>query len=238
VILEPTYTKILSFNNGHAKATDGSSWGIINNKGKEVVPIEYDEISDFSSIAIWAKKGESFGLVTNGTFTPIAGIDKIWDFHPGSNLTYARNSTKLIGFINTKGEWVIEPQFDKARAFFNGLAPVVKDKKWGYVNEKGEVVIDFQFKDAEIFSKDGLAPVKDKKWGFVDTNGKVVIPTQYDINSGFGGIKAMFTGESEFGFRNGLARVKFNKKWGFLDTKGDLLGNKWFENAELFTNND
>ena len=81
-----------------------------------------------------------------------------------------------------------------------------------------------------------LCPVKEKDWGFIDISGNIVIPTKYDINPGFGGLISMFTGESEFGFRNGLARVKFEKKWGFLNTKGEVLGNKWFENAELFVN--
>jgi hypothetical protein len=38
----------------------------------------------------------------------------------------------------------------------------------------------------------------------------------------------------EKGFINGLARVKYNKEWGFLNGKGEVLGNKWYENAEVF----
>ena len=154
----------------------------------------------------------------------------MWNFPEGSNLTYARKE-KNIGFVNSKGEWVIAPQFEKVRAFSNGLAPVFKDKKWGYINEKGDVVIDFQFKDAETFASNGMAPVKEKRWGFIDKTGKLVIPMDYDISVKFGFLKS---GGEEKGFINGLSRVKSKQGWGFLNEKGELLGNTWYEEAEPF----
>ena len=111
------------------------------------------------------------------------------------------------------------------------MAPVQVGKKWGYCNTKGELVIEPNYNDAEIFSKDGLAPVKDEKWGFINTSGKLVIPTQYEITAG--GMFSFFK-KDEKGFANGLARVKNEKKWGFLKPDGTVLGNQWFENAELF----
>mgnify|MGYP000152940954 CR=1 FL=1 len=143
---------------------------------------------------------------------------------------YARKEGK-IGFINTKGKWIIEPKFDKAKSFSKDLAPVAIGKEWGFINKKGEVVVDFMFNDAEIYAEEGLAPVKkDKEWGFVNISGKLVIPAEYQITAGGFG---MFRKE-EKGFVNGLARVKKGKKWCFLKTDGSILGNQWFENAELF----
>ena len=57
-----------------------------------------------------------------------------------------------------------------------------------------------------------------------------MIPTDYDITAGL----AFLAGKNEKGFIDGLARVKTKKGWGFLDTSGNLLGDKWFENAEPF----
>lgn len=48
---------------------------------------------------------------------------------------------------------VIAPQYDDARYFSEGLAPVKKNGKWGYINEAGEVVIDFQYDGAHSFSE-------------------------------------------------------------------------------------
>ena len=96
---------------------------------------------------------------------------------------------------------------------------------------QGKIVIEPTYEDAEIFSKDGLAPIKNKKWGFINESGKLVIPTQYDITAG--GVFGIFK-DDEKGFVNGIARVKNEKRWGFLKTDGQVLGNQWFENAELF----
>jgi hypothetical protein len=46
----------------------------------------------------------------------------------------------------------------------------------------------------------------------------------------------MFKKNVEKGFIHGLARVKYNKKWGFLNEKGEVLGNNWYQNAEIFDN--
>ena len=41
------------------------------------------------------------------------------------------------GYINTKGEQIVEYEFNDARDFYEGFAPVQKDGEWGYINTKG-----------------------------------------------------------------------------------------------------
>ncbi len=53
------------------------------------------------------------------------------------------------GYINTNGEYVIKPQFDKAFNFSCGYASVGKKGEWGYINEKGELV--------KVIGKDAFA---------------------------------------------------------------------------------
>ncbi len=230
LILEPTYDAIKKFRNGHAKVSKGELWGMIDTSGKVVIPVEYDEIGNtFKEAGVYGKKDGTFGIIHNGNFNPIDNATKVYNFHGDSKLTYASREKKA-GFVNSKGEWVLEPTFDKARAFSNGLAPVAIGKKWGYINEKGEMVIEPQFRDAEVFSQNGLAPVKDKNWGFIDTTGKVIIPMEYGISGNF----AFLKGAEEKGFVNGLARVKSKKGWGYFNEQGKLLADKWFQNAEPF----
>jgi len=230
LILEPTYDEIKKFWDGHAKFRKGEdNWGLLNYKGEVIIPAEYEKIGAYNKNGVWGKKGNDLGVFSDGKFTAIPGIDKIWDFRSSSTLTYAKKGDK-VGFVDNKGNWVIEPSFDAVRAFSNGMAPVRRDKKWGYINEKGEQVIDFQYKDAETFSADGLAPVKEKMWGFVDKSGKLVIPMEYDISAGFSFLQK----NAQKGFNNGIARVKTKKGWGFINTKGEVLGDKWHKNAENF----
>ncbi len=176
--------------------------------------------------------------MNDGVFTKVEGASKIWNFDDGENLTIARNESKLVGFIDRKGKWAIEPIFAKVKEFSHELAPVTNDGKlWGYINESGEVVIEAKYRDAEIFSKDELAPVKiSKLWGFINRQGDLVIEDKYIIKSSFGGLTIMGSDVSisRFGFSNGLSRVGYKKQWGFINTKGELLADTWFQNAENF----
>jgi len=230
VIIEPSYLAIKSFIHGHARVKNGDKWGMIDNTGKLVIPMEYDHLGDYSSQGICAGQGTTKGLIIDGAYREIPGVDKIWNFSDDSPYTYARKND-LLGFIDNKGEWLIEPKFVKVRAMKYGLAPVYNGKLWGYVNEAGEMKIDYKYPDAEVFSESGLAPVKEDDWGFINKEGVMVIPPNYGITSSTN----LFGIVDEKGFIRGLARVKYKKTWGYLDDNGNPIGGKWFKNAEVFS---
>ncbi|TDQ28849.1 WG repeat-containing protein [Tenacibaculum caenipelagi] len=228
VIVKPKYEIIRRFENGYAKILKNKKWGIINVKGEELVKPLYDKIGDYNKNKVtWGVLNKKTGLIKEGNFKALEGVSRIWDFTNKSEFTYAESKGK-VGFINVDGEWVIAPQFKKAKAFNNGLAPVYNKGKWGYINTKGELTINCQFADAEVFSENGLAPVKKLKWGFINKNGAMVTQFKYEITPGLSFKKHIK------GFINGLARVKINEKWGFIKEDGSLLGDKTYQNAELF----
>ena len=69
---------------------------------------------------------------------------------------------------------MINPQFDKAAAFSEGLAPVRQSGHWGFVGPNGKMVINPQFDEAAAFAG-GLARVKaGGQTGYIDANGKYV----------------------------------------------------------------
>src|SRR5690606_34229427 len=193
----------------------------------------YENIDISPNGIIVAKKDGVIGLIDQDkAFLPVDGAERIWPFLDGAPLTYARKGGQM-GFIDAQGKWVIEPQYERARAFRNGLAPVYMDGKWGYVDTQGNMVIEPQYRDAEIFGTDGLAPVKiNKLWGLIDSSGTLVIPDDYDISVAFMGF--LESGD-EKGFIDGLARVKYKKDCGFIDTQGNVLGGTWYRQAELFS---
>ncbi len=77
-------------------------------------------------------------------------------------------SCKNWGFINTKGEMVIAPIYDKAEPFSSGMAAVRVGKKWGYIDKSGKMVIEPQFGSANEFNGD-CAKVE----AFIDKQGNV-----------------------------------------------------------------
>ncbi len=64
------------------------------------------------------------------------------------------------GFVNTDGELVIDPEYDDARSFANGLAAVQQGEYWGYVSESGDIAIEPRFLGALDFSESGTAFIK------------------------------------------------------------------------------
>jgi hypothetical protein len=60
-------------------------------------------------------------------------------FHEGLSVAQPKNGTKT-GYIDRSGKFVIEPKFDFASEFKNGLAKVRQGKIWGYIDRTGKYV--------------------------------------------------------------------------------------------------
>jgi hypothetical protein len=123
------------------------------------------------------------------------------------------------GYIDTAGNWVIEPRFEAAGLFVDGPAPVKLDGRWGYIDCTGSVVIEPQFTEAHYF-RDGLARVATgpltepgdhlhsaSGYGFIDKSGTMVVPATWDDADDY---------------HEGLAAVMRDSVCGFVDTHGEL----------------
>jgi len=106
------------------------------------------------------------------------------------------------------GKIVIQPRFERAGNFSQGLAPARMDNRYGYIDAKGAFVIQPSFELARPFSE-GMAAVSiEKKFGFIDTSGKLVIPPQFE-----------WAGD----LHNNRALVKFQQQYGFIDSTGKIV---------------
>ena len=87
---------------------------------------------------------------------------------PSTTATPASAATPAPASTTAKtGTIVINPQFDKAESFSEGLAAVRIGGKEGFIDKTGHYVINPQFDSANSFS-DGLAAVRvGDKWGFI-----------------------------------------------------------------------
>ncbi|MHB1238629.1 MAG: WG repeat-containing protein, partial [Gallionella sp.] len=72
------------------------------------------------------------------------------------------------GYIDKTGEMVINPQFDYATNFSEGLAAVcINGSGCGYIDKTGTIVVSLTFSEADPF-QDGLARVRvGNKYGFI-----------------------------------------------------------------------
>jgi hypothetical protein len=136
---------------------------------------------------------------------------------------------ELAGYVNQKGEWVIEPAFALAKEFSEGMAPVIVDEgqgTWGFINTEGEIVIEPAFQAVQGF-REGYAPIFfDGGWGFIDEEGNIVIDPQYS---------------NAHPFSDGLAVVSVPDEvtgqiemWGYIDETGEWVIEPQFFLADNF----
>lgn len=114
------------------------------------------------------------------------------------------------------GTWVIEPRFDDAGVFEDGLAPVKLGGKWGFINREGKCEIPYKYEFASSFNYGLARVVLYEKYGFIDKTGKTIIPLKYTYASDF---------------TDGLAVVKYDGKSGYID-KSD----QWFDTKQEMLN--
>ena len=86
-----------------------------------------------------------------------------------------KNARVLVAGAGALGNEVINPRFEAAGVFEDGIAPVKMGGKWGFVDKTGKNVIPYKYEEAYSFSL-GLSRVQlYGKWGFIDKTGTTVI---------------------------------------------------------------
>ncbi len=143
-------------------------WGLISMKDEVLIPFEYEYISAFGDGLIRVKKnsGGTYGFMDKTGKMIIADTySDATDFQEGIALA---KKGKKYGVINTKGETVVDFQYDN----FLEMVQVEEDK----MSSTGthESLMGFILKGGYI----GLE--KDKKWGYLDLKGNVIIPFEYE----------------------------------------------------------
>lgn len=72
------------------------------------------------------------------------------------------------GFVNAKGEIVIEAKYENAGSYCCNLAPVCENGLWKYVDNEGVVRIEGDFAEAKPFSANGVAAIKEGEiWNYI-----------------------------------------------------------------------
>ncbi|HEY6143596.1 MAG TPA: WG repeat-containing protein [Flavobacterium sp.] len=188
------------------KNSEVLKWGLFDIKGKEILPVNYQNIGDYYD---------------NNNPKQIE-----------NDLLPVKINNKS-GFVNFSGKAITPFKYDIVRSFSNGLALVGKISdydhyKYGCINTQGKEVIPIKYNEEIYFRENGLARVVVesersldhgfikfiKKYGFIDRTGKEIIPIIYE--------------DIDYEIKGNLIKVKLNDKYGFIDLKGnDVIAIKY-----------
>lgn len=155
-------------------------YGIINMRGKEIFPLEYERIIPQGEV-IKVTKDERSGYIDYACNIVIPVVyEYITTFR--RELMKVRKDGKY-GYINRKNEVVI-PLIYKRIGWFNQRRDLVyaqKNGKWGYLDRQGKVVIPFKFDDAEDFERAEARVQLGSKWYVINKQGKILRPYEPEI---------------------------------------------------------
>jgi hypothetical protein len=177
--------------------------GFIDRTGKLVVQPVFADVGPFvDGLARAALDGYCHLATTGGgrEGTPTTGYPSSCGGAPADAVVTCR-----VGFIDPSGAFAIQPTFESALDFREGLAAVRLNGRWGFIDTRGQIVIPPQFEAAEAFHE-GLAAVRvGEKWGFIEKEGSLTIRPRYD---------------SVGSFSDGLAVATVNNRISYVDTAG------------------
>jgi len=142
--------RLSKFVGGRAKVKLEGRYGFIDRRGTLVVPAKFAMVNDFSD-------GLAYVMMTDGSFGYIDkngrwvikpnGWQSGRDFEDGLAPIAIRpdpSAGLLWGYIDRRGRIAIEPRFDGAQGFKNGVASVyevgnngVWESRFGYIDRKG-----------------------------------------------------------------------------------------------------
>lgn len=155
-------------------ANSNGKWGYVNGAGLFVIKPKFFAAQPFKeSIALvatqkpWQPLGSEYGEFRLAQITyidnsgheirPPLSVRRAASFSGGLAVVVPDSGLRIKGgcakggYLNTKGEWAIKPQFDDLRDFSDGLAAVnlgancLMGGKWGYIDKEGQTVIPFEF---------------------------------------------------------------------------------------------
>ena len=198
----------------------GGKWGFINEVGNYVVNPQFDDVQSFSEGLATVSVGGS-PITFGGSQIPatIGGVE-------GSKW----------GFIDKKGNYIVNPQFDDVwTGFEHGVALVnlgmklygMRDGKvvagekgkWGLIDKTGKYILNPQFDEVRNLNGGLFAFAVGNKFGIIDKNGKYVASPKYD--------------EIEK-FSEDVAAVKIGHKWGFISSEGQYIVDPQFDQVHSY----
>ena len=232
------------FNNGLAPVFEGGvGSGYIDPSGKFVIgPTQvwgwgrpFHE--GVAGVLIWNKQRNAAGWIDRSGKIIFSGMGVEGTYFSDGLMSMPGPNGKW-GFVDKYFHFAIQPQFDYAYEFSEGLGEVTINGKSGFIDKSGRIVVPLKYdmvwgfqdglarvrRDTEVgtwMTMEGEQPNYRYQYGFIDHDGNEVIPLQFE--------EATYFSE---GFA--LAIAPNFKLYGVIDKQGHFVHAPEFEEASEF----
>ncbi len=238
-LFDVPYQKIGKFSDGLSlvaqKVDETIKYGYINTKGELQIPLQFTQAAPFSEglAAVSGPNGKYGFIDTKGNFVIEPTYDFCHSFHEG---LAGVKTAQGLGYINQKGETVIDLQYLRIGTFHNGTsyAMLPESHEVWLINTKGERLKRIT-EAKEIFYAN-----KQNQNSILCTEEIVQLP-----NGAHEHISSWFDETGEISYQTylwkkdlaeGLSPVvdATNKKYGYVDDNGKWIISSEFDYAEAF----
>ena len=221
-VIQPSFDKVSAFSCGYAKVEKDGACKFIDKKGNICSTISFDNASDFYyGYSTFLLDGE-YGLLDKNMNMVIQPHFKALGLMGDNGLIPAKRAyDSNYEYIDVNANTRIQPIFDYAEAFKDGIAIVKVSGKYGAINSSGDFVIQPTYKYPLDNLGKGLVAYHsdDFKVGILNKQGDVVVTDQY---YSIGAVS------------DGLMLFMSKTEWGYMDTKGEIVIPAMYSHANPF----
>ena len=212
------------------KVSKNGKYGLIDFNGKELLPIEYDEITTLDGMenSIIIKKDEKVGLVNdNGSII----IDVNYKEIKALGETYKEgyitiDESEKYGVVSATKRQILENKYDEiSSVYLKDYYLVRENGKKELIDSDGKVILDAGFDDIKSATTNGVIFTKNDLYGEISALGEVTLEAKYqDLKE----------------VKEGKYIAKQNDKYGIIDNVGneqlafEYAGITYNEKADLF----
>ncbi|QMU64181.1 MAG: hypothetical protein GKR88_07705 [Flavobacteriaceae bacterium] len=228
------------FSEGLAKVWFNNKYGFINQKGKFIVSLQYDDAGVFYDSLARVRQNGKWGFIDlKGKIVIPLKYEAVSFFSEGLAGVKMNNEWFIInkkGEISQEEKERLEKKKKRAKEvaekkekgsfkklLLNNVSQGSFDYgvpwrthlkgKWGFIDSKGNIIIPLKYNDVDVF-REGLSSAKlGDKWGLINEIGKIIVPFKYD--SIVRSIHLTINGD--------LSATKLNEKWGYINEKGSII---------------
>jgi len=169
----------------------------------------YENLFSIYNNHLWALEKENWHIISSKN-------QKIFSFGNGIVGYFYEGVSKVcinnkFGYINYKGKWICEPQFDDAYQFHRNVGFVKKENFWAMLSFSEKSLSEFNIQHFFNFSKKSIFVVKNNIGYIIDNKGNTLEKLEYN------GIEIFEHNNKKY------FKIENNNKFGIANSKFRIL---------------
>ena len=195
-VIPPQYDKVQDFNQDYFIVSKNDKYGIINDYGKVILPVDYDFLGIINYTGVM---NGSIRVGFDDDFPDFTKLSRNTGIHSWKNNKHERAEKKhplkyrqgetygVMDFF--KGEVLLPPQYEDVRYMKGDTFEVRMNKKWGLVDSKGRIIVQPQYYQVNFTHLRDVFEIRDtlrnnyyysqEIKGLIDDKGKILLDMKF-----------------------------------------------------------